>query len=237
MFGLTPKDDKFFAMFREMTWNIIEGAELLKDMLDNYHDPEKSQLRIKEVEHKGDTITHEIIKKLNKSFVTPLEREDIYALSAALDDILDLIDSSAQRFVMYNVEKPTPQAQELAFLILKSCQVISKGVSLLGGKLDKISECFVEVNSLENESDRVCREAVSRLFHEEKDPIQLIKWSWAEWKRCSRFFSRQRCTTRCIPGGVLGASCATDCGSSFNIAVMVSAEVGLRNVCLPVTIS
>jgi len=166
MFGLTPKDDKFFAMFREMTWNIVEGAELLKDMLDNYHDPEKSQLRIKEVEHKGDTITHEIIKKLNKSFVTPLER----------DDILDLIDSTAQRFVMYNVEKPTPQAQELAFLILKSCQVISKGVSLLGGKLDHISECFVEVNSLENESDRVCREAVSRLFHEEKDPIQLIKW-------------------------------------------------------------
>jgi predicted phosphate transport protein (TIGR00153 family) len=176
MFGLTPKDDKFFAMFREMTWNIVEGAELLKDMLDNYHDPEKSQLQIKEVEHKGDTITHEIIKKLNKSFVTPLEREDIYALSAALDDILDLIDSTAQRFVMYHVEKPTPQAKEMAFLILKACQVISKGVSLLGGKLDHISECFVEVNSLENEADRVCREAVSRLFHEEKDPIQLIKW-------------------------------------------------------------
>jgi predicted phosphate transport protein (TIGR00153 family) len=176
MFGLIPKDEKFFIMFREMTWNIIEGAELLKDMLDSYHDPQASQIRIKEIEHKGDTITHEIIKKLNKSFVTPLEREDIYALSGALDDILDLIDGSAQRFVMYNVEKPTPESKELAFLILKSCQVISKGVSLLGGKLEHISECCVEVNSLENEGDRVCREAVSRLFHEEKDPIQLIKW-------------------------------------------------------------
>ena len=176
MFGMMPKDEKFFIMFREMTWNIIEGAELLKDMLDNFRDPVGSQIRIKEVEHKGDSLTHEIIKKLNKSFVTPLEREDIYALSAALDDILDLIDASAQRFVMYNVEKTTPEAKELAFLILKSCQVISKGVSLLGGKLEHISECCVEVNSLENESDRVCREVISRLFLEEKDPIQIIKW-------------------------------------------------------------
>jgi len=176
MFGMMPKDEKFFIMFREMTWNIIEGAELLKDMLDNFRDPVGSQIRIKEVEHKGDSLTHEIIKKLNKSFVTPLEREDIYALSAALDDILDLIDASAQRFVMYNVEKTTPEAKELAFLILKSCQVISKGVSLLGGKIEHINECFVEVNSLENESDRVCREVISRLFHDEKDPIQIIKW-------------------------------------------------------------
>ena len=127
MFGLIPKDEKFFAMFREMTWNIIEGAELLKDLLDNFEDPVGSQRRIKDVEHKGDQQTHEIIKKLNKSFVTPLDREDIYALSAALDDILDLIDASAQRIVMYNVEKPTPEAKELAFLILKSCQIIDKG--------------------------------------------------------------------------------------------------------------
>ena len=127
MFGMIPKDEKFFVMFREMTWNIIEGAELLKDMLDNFHDPVASQLRIKEVEHNGDSLTHDIIKKLNKSFVTPLDREDIYALSGALDDILDLIDASAQRFVMYNVEKPTPESKELAFLILKSCQVIERG--------------------------------------------------------------------------------------------------------------
>ncbi len=176
MFGLIPKDEKFFAMFKEMTFNIIEGAELLKEMLDNFADPVQSQLRIKEVEHKGDQQTHEIIKKLNKSFVTPLDREDIYALTAALDDILDLIDASAQRFVMYNVEKPTPESKELAFLILKACQVINRGVSMLGGKFEHISECCVEVNSLENEADRVCREAISRLFDEEKDPIQLIKW-------------------------------------------------------------
>jgi predicted phosphate transport protein (TIGR00153 family) len=176
MFGLIPKEEKFFAMFREMSANIIEGAQLLKDMLDNFSDPAGSQRKIKEIEHKGDTITHEIIKKLNKSFITPFDREDIYALSSALDDILDLIDACAQRIMMYNVEKTTPESKELAFLILKSCQTIDKIVGLLGGKLEPISAYCIEVNALENEADRVCREAISRLFDEEKDPIQLIKW-------------------------------------------------------------
>jgi len=176
MFGLIPKDEKFFAMFKEMTHNIIVGAELLKDMIDNFEDPVGSQRRIKEVEHKGDNITHEIIKKLNKSFITPSDREDIYSLASKLDDILDLIDASAQRFVMYNVEKPTPEAQQLVFIIFKCCQTVAKAVSLLGGKLEPLMEYCVEVNALENEADRVCREAISRLFDEEKDPIQLIKW-------------------------------------------------------------
>ena len=176
MFGLIPKDEKFFVMFKEMTTTIIEGAQLLKDLMDHFEDPQLSQKKIKDVEHKADHLTHEIIKKLNKSFVTPLDREDIYALSGALDDILDLIDASAQRVVMYNVDKPTQEAKELAFLILKSCQAIDKAVALLGGKLEPIAEYCMEVNSLENEADRVCREAVSQLFDEEKDPIQLIKW-------------------------------------------------------------
>ena len=177
MFGLIPKEEKFFVLFKEMTANIVEGAQLLKDMMDNYdQDPAVFQRKIKDVEHKGDAQTHEIIKKLNKSFVTPLDREDIYALSAALDDILDLIDASAQRFIMYNVEKPTPEAKELAFLILQGARAVGKAVSHLGGKFEQIYDHCVEVNAIENEADRVCREAISRLFDEEKDPIQLIKW-------------------------------------------------------------
>jgi predicted phosphate transport protein (TIGR00153 family) len=176
MFGLIPKDVKFFEMFKEMGIIITEGAELLRDMLNNFDDPVASQRRIKDVEHRGDHQTHEIIKKLNKSFVTPFDREDIYALSAALDDILDLIDASAQRIVMYNVEKPTPESKELAFIILKGCQTIERALSHMGGKFEHIAEHCMEVNSLENEADRVCREAISRLFDEEKDPIQLIKW-------------------------------------------------------------
>jgi hypothetical protein len=176
MFGLIPKDVKFFEMFKEMGIIITEGAELLRDMLNNFDNPVESQRRIKDVEHRGDHQTHQIIKPLNKSVVTPVAREDIYALSAALDDIIDLIDASAQRIVMYNVEKPTPESKELAFIILKGCQTIERAISHMGGKFEHIAEHCMEVNSLENEADRVCREAISRLFDEEKDPIQLIKW-------------------------------------------------------------
>src|SRR5450759_2856798 len=104
MFGFIPKDESFFLLFKEMTKNIIEGAILLKDMLDNFENPAESQRRIKDVEHKGDSLTHQIIQKLNKTFITPLDREDIYSLASKLDDILDLIDASAQRVIMYNVE-------------------------------------------------------------------------------------------------------------------------------------
>jgi predicted phosphate transport protein (TIGR00153 family) len=145
-------------------------------MLDEFSDPVASQKQIKQIEHNGDALTHDIVKKLNQSFITPFDREDIYALTGALDDILDLIDAGAQRFVIYNVEQPTATSQEMVFLILKSCQALQEAVSLLGKDMEQIKRYCVDVNSLENEADRVCREAISRLFDEEKDPIQLIKW-------------------------------------------------------------
>jgi len=177
MFGLIPKDDKFFKRFKEMTENIIEGAKLLKDMLDNFENPAESQRRIKELEHKGDAITHTIIQKLNKTFVTPLDREDIYSLASKLDDILDLIDGCAQRVIMYNVESIPAEAKSLGFIILQSCNAVDKAVAMLGKKSnEQLFALCLEINSLENEADRVCREAISTLFDEEKDPIQLIKW-------------------------------------------------------------
>jgi len=177
MFGLIPKEEKFFQLFKEMTTNIIEGARLLKEMLDNFENPAESQRRIKDVEHKGDSITHQIIQKLNKTFVTPLDREDIYALASKLDDILDLIDASASRVIMYNVETIPSEAKSLGFIILQSCHAVDKAVAMLGKKSNEnIFEACVEINALENEADRVSREAISRLFDEEKDPIQLIKW-------------------------------------------------------------
>jgi len=177
MFGFIPKEEKFFKLFKEMTENIIVGAKLLKDMLDNFENPLESQRKIKDIEHKGDSLTHEIIQTLNKTFITPLDREDIYALASKLDDILDLIDASAQRIIMYNVEAIPPEAKSLGFIILQSCHAVDKAVAMLGKKTnEQIFEACVEINSLENEADRVSREAISRLFDEEKDPIQLIKW-------------------------------------------------------------
>jgi predicted phosphate transport protein (TIGR00153 family) len=146
-------------------------------MMDNYDDPQGSQKKIKDVEHKGDSITHDIIQMLNKTFVTPLDREDIYALASKLDDILDLIDASAQRVIMYNVDSIPPEAKSLGFIILQSCYAVDKAVAMLGKKTnEQIFAACVEINALENEADRVSREAISRLFDEEKDPIQLIKW-------------------------------------------------------------
>jgi predicted phosphate transport protein (TIGR00153 family) len=177
MFGLIPKDEKFFKLFKEMTENITEGGKLLKDMLDNFENPTESQRKIKDLEHKGDSITHAIIQKLNKTFVTPLDREDIYALASKLDDILDLIDVSAQRIIMYNVESIPVQAKSMGFIILQCCLVVDKAVAMLGKKANEqlFAKC-VEINALENEADRVSREAISNLFDEEKDPFQLIKW-------------------------------------------------------------
>lgn len=176
MFGLIPKEEKFFEMFQEMGVVLISGAERLKSMLDHYDNAPASQREIKDIEHQGDALTHAIIKMLNKTFITPFDREDIYALASALDDILDLIDASAQRFVMYRVEQPTIEARELAFIIVRCCHALNSALKHLGKRHDDICEQCVELNALENEADQVCREAISRLFDEEKDPIQLLKW-------------------------------------------------------------
>ena len=177
MFGMIPKEEKFFKLFKQMTENIIVGAKLLKDMLDNFENPSESQRKIKDIEHVGDSLTHEIIQMLNKTFVTPLDREDIYSLASKLDDILDLIDASSQRVIMYNVDSIPPEAKSLGFIILQSCYAVDKAVAMLGKKTnEQIFAACVEINALENEADRVSREAISRLFDEEKDPIQLIKW-------------------------------------------------------------
>ena len=191
MFGLIPKEEKFFKLIKDMTENIIDGAKLLKDMLDNFDNPNESQRKIKDVEHKGDSITHDIIQMLNKTFVTPLDREDIYALASKLDDILDLIDASSQRVIMYNVDSIPSEAKSLGFIILQSCYAVDKAVAMLGKKTnEQIFAACVEINALENEADRVSREAISRLFDEEKDPIQLIKWK-------EIFETLERATDKC----------------------------------------
>lgn len=176
MFGLIPKEEKFFVMFRDMAKNIVDGAKALKEMLDYFNDPQRSQYLVKEIEHKGDIQTHELIKKLNKSFITPFDREDIYALAASLDDIIDTIDTTTQHIVVYHIDRITPEAKELGFVILKACQTLEKAIMILEKQPQNISEFCVEINSLENEADRVRADAISRLFDDEKDPIRLIKW-------------------------------------------------------------
>lgn len=176
MFGLIPKEEKFFILFQEMTKLLIEGAQLLKELTENYDKIEDFQKKIKDIEHEGDKKTHEIIQKLNKTFITPIDREDIYDLAAALDDILDLIDASAQRMSLYKIDSITSECRSFAFIILKSCQALDRAVRKMDKKHEEVNESFVEINELENEADRVLRESLGKLFSEEKDPIRLIKW-------------------------------------------------------------
>ena len=176
MFRILPTDHAFFDMFEKASQNIQVGAEILKDLLDNFIDIKEKARQIEEVEHKGDTITHDIVRKLNTTFITPIDREDILALASALDDIIDLIHAAATRIVLFKITESTPQAKALGFLILKSVRELNRGISLMRSKMNEVYDHCVEVNSLENEADRVCRDAIAYLFEHEKDPITIIKW-------------------------------------------------------------
>ena len=176
MFGLIPKEEAFFDLFKQAAHNVIEGARLLKDMMEDFRDVQDKAKLIKEVEHVGDGITHDIALRLNQTFMTPLDREDIHDLACALDDILDSIEAVADRVVMYKVVKPTEAAVRLADILHRASVAVARGVDLIDMSHEEIKEYCVEVNSLENEADRVSRDAISELFDKESDPIFVIKW-------------------------------------------------------------
>jgi len=173
---LIPRETKFFEMFVEIAGNLVDGARVLSDLLDNY-DYERLPReieRIKEIEHHGDDMTHRLLVKLNQTFITPFDREDIHLLASSLDDVLDFIFSASYRLLNYKITQPSPSARILAGIILQQAEELKKAVSLLGKDSHLLPHC-VEVNRLENEADQVSREAIGRLFDNSSDPITLIK--------------------------------------------------------------
>jgi predicted phosphate transport protein (TIGR00153 family) len=176
MARLIPRETKFFAMFADIAGNVIEGARVLHNLLSDWDYqrlPETAQ-RIKAIEHRGDEMTHEVLIKLNQTFITPFDREDIHALASSLDDVLDFIFGASSRLVTYKITQPSPSAKILAGIILKQAQELGKAVSLLEKDHGVLAHC-VEVNRLENEADQVTQEAIGRLFDGGYDPITLIK--------------------------------------------------------------
>jgi predicted phosphate transport protein (TIGR00153 family) len=176
MARLIPREMKFFDMFAEIANNVIAGAQVLVDLLNDY-DYEKLPVavqRIKDLEHRGDDMTHKLLIKLNQTFITPFDREDIHLLASSLDDVLDFINGASDRLLTYKITEPSPSAKVLAGIVLRQAQELGKAVSLLD-KDHRVLEHCVEVNRLENEADQVSREAIGRLFEREKDPINLIK--------------------------------------------------------------
>ena len=174
-FRLIPREERFYGDFSALADQIRKGADLLEDMLA----PEKPVWdkadEIKEIEHKCDFITHEIFQRLNRTFVTPLDREDIHALARSLDDVMDAIDASATIVRLYHIDNVRFGARELTKTIVDSAEQVLCAMRALEGRKG-VAECSVEINRLENEADRLHQAAVQSLFQDERDAIAIIKW-------------------------------------------------------------
>ena len=175
MVRLLPRSAKFFDSFAEMVTNLAEGASLLKRILDDFQDVEASVQKLKDIEHRGDEMIHNVLTKLNQTFITPLDREDIYRLASSLDDVLDFVYAAGVRLVMYKISSAPPAASQLAEIIVKQTGQLMNAVTRLEKKHGRVLEHCVEINRLENEADQIARVAIAALFEKEKDPIALIK--------------------------------------------------------------
>jgi predicted phosphate transport protein (TIGR00153 family) len=173
-----PKEHKFFELFEESAENILKAAEALNEMVDTWEFLDSRVAEITELEHHGDTITHQIISLLHRTFVTPFDREDIALLAHTMDDVIDFIHSAADAMFIYKVDKPTERAKELADIIVRGAAEIQKVVPGLRRRstIKKIMEGCVEINRLENMADRVYRAAIAELFDNTSDVTQIIKW-------------------------------------------------------------
>ena len=173
---LFPREERFFDLFVEDAANMVVAAKRLEQMLRSYDDREQAAKELFALEHHGDEISHLIGRRLNTTFVTPFDREDIHALISALDDIVDLIEEAADTFILYNIDRPTPAAIQQAEIIVKQCDVIHQALKKLP-EFDGLNDYWIEVHRLENEGDRVVRAAVAELFANEKiKPTDLVKW-------------------------------------------------------------
>jgi uncharacterized protein len=174
-FSLVPKDREFFELFSEAGSNIRRVGELLDDLMARWPDDEGLRREILICEQEGDRITHDIIHRLNATSVTPIDREDIYALASVLDDIVDYAEEVADYIGLYQVEAPNSQAQALAGILREACCNVDEALTRLRGMRD-LNHYFIEINRLENDGDRVVREAIASLFVGGIDPTLIIRW-------------------------------------------------------------
>jgi len=170
-----PKDREYFDLFEQAGANILRAADLLDQMMRGYPDTADLARDILICEQEGDRITHDAIRRLNQTFVTPIDREDIYELVSALDDVVDYTEEVADYLGLYKIEAPMEQAQRLTHILLQAARELAEAIPLLRGFQD-LSKHTVEVNRLENDGDRVSREAMASLFDNGIDPMVVIRW-------------------------------------------------------------
>src|SRR5215471_10740882 len=175
MLRLLPKEDKYFEMFNRMASHMTECVLLLQKTFSDFDNRAVYADKIKEVEHECDVITHEIIKKLNQTFITPIDREDIHALASGLDDIVDAIEYTAKRVILYRVEESTDHARRMTDVVVRIVASLENAVRSLENDSEQVLKECVIIHGLENEGDTYHHEAVDELFAHEINPITLLK--------------------------------------------------------------
>ncbi len=172
-----PKEVDFFEIFDRASLNITKAATLLVDLMENFDNVEQRAKEIYEVEQEGDILTHEIMKKLNKTFITPIDREDLHSLASSLDDVLDLIWGAVDRLSVFRITESTKEAISMSKDLLTTTEAMHKAIQKLKEKnYSHVQEYCIEINRLENRVDRDFRDALGKLFDDVKDPILIIKW-------------------------------------------------------------
>jgi len=174
-FRLIPREERFFDLFVEDAANVLDGARQLEAMLRSFDNPDKAAKKIRETERKGDDISHDIGRRLEQTFVTPFDREEIHALISGLDDILDLIEEVADTFVLYNIESPTKTSVKQATLVVQACETLHAALGNLRGFKD-MDRFVAEVHRIENEGDKLSRSAIAGLFEDGAKTIDVLKW-------------------------------------------------------------
>jgi uncharacterized protein len=174
-FSLLPRDRTFFDLFIQAGQNSLHAARLLDEMMNTWPDSGGLSRSIVEAEQEGDRITHEIIKRLNSTFVTPIDREDIYGLATQMDDIVDFTEEAADFLGLYKIEAPMEQAQALTKVLVASCEQLAMGLEGLPTFKD-LDKYWIEIHRLENDGDRISRDAVASLFSNGIDPMIVIRW-------------------------------------------------------------
>ena len=174
-FQVIPRNQSFHDLFEKASGNVAEAARLLLDMICDYREPEARHAEIRQREHEGDEITHQIMRALNTTFVTPFDREDIHQLASTLDDILDGIEAVSDLFVLHNIERPLPEMRSQADVLVRATEQCHQAMLRLRG-LTGLEPYWVEINRLENEGDRVYRKTLASLFSGDYKAMDVLKW-------------------------------------------------------------
>ena len=179
MFGrLLPRETSFFDFFEKHAATTVQGAQEFLSLASTGANITAKAKRIKEIEHECDTITHHCVEALHKTFITPIERDDIYRLIGKMDDIMDYVEAAAERIALYRLTQMTPDVKDLADVLLRATLELEQAIKLLRdmSNAEAISKKCIDINRLENEADSILRAAVARLFDEEQDTKMIIKW-------------------------------------------------------------